>query len=47
MTPHNEAEKGDYAEVVLLPGDPLRAKWIADTFLAEAIEAMEAEKTAT
>ena len=36
MTPHNEAEKGDYAEVVLLPGDPLRAKWIADTFLADA-----------
>lgn len=33
MTPHNEAEKGDYAEVVLLPGDPLRAKWIAENFL--------------
>ena len=36
MTPHNEAAKGDYAEAVLLPGDPLRAKWIAETFLAEA-----------
>ena len=36
MTPHNEAAKGDYAEAVLLPGDPLRAKWIADTFLEEA-----------
>lgn len=36
MTPHNEAGKGDYAEAVLLPGDPLRAKWIAETFLAEA-----------
>ena len=32
MTPHNEANKGDYAETVLLPGDPLRAKWIAETF---------------
>jgi purine-nucleoside phosphorylase len=32
MTPHNEAKKGDYAETVLLPGDPLRAKWIAETF---------------
>jgi purine-nucleoside phosphorylase len=32
MTPHLEARKGDYAEVVLLPGDPLRAKWIAETF---------------
>ncbi len=33
MTPHIEAKKGDYAEVVLLPGDPLRAKWVAETFL--------------
>lgn len=33
MTPHNEAEKGDYAETVLLPGDPQRAEWIARTFL--------------
>lgn len=32
MTPHNEAKLGDYAPVVLLPGDPLRAKWIAETF---------------
>lgn len=36
MTPHNEAKPGDYAEAVLLPGDPLRAKWIAEHFLAEA-----------
>ncbi len=36
MTPHNEAAKGDYAEAVLLPGDPLRAKWIAETFLDDA-----------
>jgi purine-nucleoside phosphorylase len=33
VTPHNEAEKGDYAETVLLPGDPQRAAWIARTFL--------------
>lgn len=32
MTPHNEAKPGDYAETVLLPGDPLRAKWVAETF---------------
>lgn len=35
MTPHNEAKPGDYAETVLLPGDPLRAKWIAETFLSD------------
>ena len=33
MTPHNSAQPGDYAEAVLLPGDPLRAKWVAETFL--------------
>ncbi|HQZ13338.1 MAG TPA: purine-nucleoside phosphorylase [Devosia sp.] len=33
MTPHNEAKPGDYAEAVLLPGDPLRAQWVAETFL--------------
>lgn len=32
MTPHNSAKAGDYADSVLLPGDPLRAKWIAETF---------------
>ncbi|MFY8032315.1 MAG: purine-nucleoside phosphorylase [Devosia sp.] len=36
MTPHNHAKPGDYAESVLLPGDPLRAKWVAETFLADA-----------
>ncbi|MCS6760008.1 MAG: purine-nucleoside phosphorylase [Candidatus Devosia euplotis] len=35
MTPHNHAKAGDYAEAVLLPGDPLRAKWIAETFLEQ------------
>ena len=33
MTPHLEADKGAYADIVLLPGDPLRAKWLADNFL--------------
>ena len=33
MTPHLEAQQGDYADTVLMPGDPLRAKWIADTYL--------------
>lgn len=36
MTPHNNAKAGDYAQAVLLPGDPLRAKWIAETFLSNA-----------
>ena len=35
-TPHNQAKPGDYAEAVLLPGDPLRAKWIAETFLKDS-----------
>lgn len=35
-TPHNHAKPGDYADAVLLPGDPLRAKWIAETFLEDA-----------
>ena len=33
MTIHLEAKKDDICEVVLLPGDPLRAKWVADSFL--------------
>lgn len=32
-TPHNAANKGDIAKTVLMPGDPLRAKYIADTYL--------------
>lgn len=35
MTAHNQAKKGDIAPIVLMPGDPLRAKFIADTFLKE------------
>lgn len=33
MTPHNEAKKEDIAKVVIMPGDPLRAKYIAENFL--------------
>ncbi len=33
MSTHIEAEKGEIAESILLPGDPLRAKWIAENFL--------------
>lgn len=35
-TPHNAASMGDFAKTVLMPGDPLRAKFIADTFLDNA-----------
>ena len=34
-TPHNSAKKGDFAKTVLMPGDPLRATFIAETFLDE------------
>ncbi|WP_304507824.1 purine-nucleoside phosphorylase [Anaerotignum sp.] len=36
-TPHNSAEKSDFAKTVLMPGDPLRAKFIAETFLQDAV----------
>ena len=32
-TPHNKANTGEIAKTVLMPGDPLRAKFIAETFL--------------
>lgn len=35
-TPHNSAAKGEIAKTVLMPGDPLRAKFIAETFLQDA-----------
>ena len=35
-TPHLEGSKGDYAPVVLMPGDPLRAQFIAENFLVGA-----------
>lgn len=36
-TPHNSAEKSQIAKTVLMPGDPLRAKFIAETFLDNAV----------
>lgn len=35
MTAHNHANKDEIAKVVLMPGDPARAKWIAETFLKD------------
>ena len=35
-TPHNSAAKGEIAKTVLMPGDPLRAKYIAETYLEDA-----------
>ena len=35
-TPHNSAALGDFAKTVLMPGDPLRAKFIAENFLTDA-----------
>src|SRR3712207_9424896 len=43
MPIHLRAEKGDYAEACLLPGDPLRAKYIAETFL-DGAEQRNAER---
>ena len=37
-TPHIQAERGDFADTVLMPGDPLRARYIAETFLDEVRE---------
>ena len=37
MTPHNNAPKGAFAKTVLMPGDPLRAKFIAETFLENPV----------
>lgn len=37
MSVHIEAKRGDIAETVLLPGDPLRAKWIAETFFENPV----------
>ena len=37
-TPHIGAEKGEIAETILLPGDPLRAKFIAETYLNNPVQ---------
>jgi purine-nucleoside phosphorylase len=36
-TPHNAAKPGDIAKTVLMPGDPLRAKYIAENFLEDVV----------
>ena len=36
-TPHISAKKGDFAKTVLMPGDPLRAKYIAETYLENPV----------
>src|SRR5690625_3598221 len=38
MSVHNEAKKGDRADTILLPGDPLRAKYIAENYLDDVIQ---------
>lgn len=35
-TPHNSAKLGEIAKTVIMPGDPLRAKYIAENFLTDA-----------
>lgn len=37
-TPHNNAKVGDIAKLVLMPGDPLRAKFVAETFLENPVQ---------
>ena len=37
-TPHNMANIGDIAKVILMPGDPLRAKYIAETYLDDVVQ---------
>ena len=37
-TPHNEGKIGDFAKTVLMPGDPLRAKFIAETYLEDVVQ---------
>ena len=37
-TPHISANVGDFAETVLMPGDPLRAQYIAENFLDDAVQ---------
>ena len=36
-TPHNKAVHGDFAETVLMPGDPLRSRFITENFLEDAV----------
>ncbi len=36
-TPHIKAKMGEIAEKILMPGDPLRAKFIAENYLSDAV----------
>ena len=36
-TPHIHAKPGDFGKTVLMPGDPLRSKFIADNYLENAV----------
>ena len=38
MPIHIRAEAGEYAEACLLPGDPLRAKYIAETYFDDVVQ---------
>lgn len=38
MTPHISSKKNEIAKIVIMPGDPLRAKWIAENFLKDIVE---------
>ncbi|MGL5640245.1 MAG: purine-nucleoside phosphorylase [Mycoplasmoidaceae bacterium] len=38
MTPHINSKKDEISKVVIMPGDPLRAKWIAENFLKDAVQ---------
>lgn len=42
-TPHIGAKQGEIAETILLPGDPLRAKYIAEHFLTDAKQSIQRE----
>ena len=41
MTPHIEAKKEDIANIVIMPGDPKRAQFIAEKYLQEHIKEKE------
>ena len=42
MTPHNEANLTDIAKTIIMPGDPKRARYIAEKFLEKARYVMNA-----
>ena len=46
-TPHITAKEGDFAKTVLMPGDPLRAKFIAENYLENAVLAIGGKPVAS